>query len=153
MSAIPLINGHLYSWSSIEFSVNGIKFPRVKSINYKASLKPAKLYGTMAEPLGRTRGKSEPEASFEIYAEDYDALVAQLGSATVGFGEVPFTITINYSEIGSPVITDRIEGARITGVDKGYSEGTDALTVKCDLDVMRIFFNEIPIVSPVANQP
>lgn len=143
----PEINGNRYSWASVEITVDGTKFYGCKSISYKASLKPGKMRGTSVEYQGRTRGEAENEGSIEFYKEEFAEL---LDSLEDGFLEATFDVQISYSETDqSPVVTDELIGCRITSVDESHSEGPDPLTVKCDLDVMRIKLFGYDAVTPL----
>lgn len=146
MTAIPypFINGIRYDWSSLEIDISG-PVAGVKELSYGHSLSPGIIRGTRSQPLGRTRGKYEPEASMTLYRSEYNdlttKLTAQGASVGMGFMEVSFMITVAYSEAYSDVIIDKVIGCRIKKAEHGGSEGEDPMVVKCDLDVMAIIEN------------
>lgn len=147
----PMINGHRYSWASIEFGFNnGAVMRGIKSIDYSHSLTPAKLTGTGPNPVGRTRGIYEVKATLEMYRVEYENLKATLGQSGVGFGETAFPITVQYADVGQPVITDTLEGVRIVEPQFSGSEGSDPLTVKITLDPMRLLENGLPLYTPTS---
>lgn len=122
----PLINGHRYSFASIEATFNGQKFLGFTEIAYKASLKPTVVYGAAPHPLGRTRGKVENTWSAKIYRIEFELLKATLGFLGVGFGENAFDIVVQFAELPTqPVTTDTIFGARIEEADLTNSDGTE----------------------------
>lgn len=138
------VNGLYYDHTSIEFSIDGVIQPNVTDINYSASMDPGMFRGTSAKPVGRTRGTIEYEADFTIYTEDFEAIKAALDARpnSGGFMLESFTITVNHREEGANIpITDVVIGARIVGVDKSSSEGSDPLVVKVNLSVMDVLFN------------
>jgi hypothetical protein len=149
--SVPLINGNRYSYASIEIQVPSIgkRYIGINSINYSDSLDPGKAWGTGMMKIGRTAGKHDPSADLEMYVQEADDFLQALTLTggdnallkSAGFGLIPFGIQVQYSEVGSPVITDVIEGCRITGADKKRGQGTDALVVAFKLDVMRIKHN------------
>lgn len=133
----PLINGVRHEWSSIEIKLNGVVYIGVKEIAYSDSLEPTKVYGVHPQPIGRTRGQYEAEASFTLYLDEANTLIDALGD---GFKEVPFDIVVSYSE-GGKTITDEIIGARIKANDQSNSQGSDPLERKFDLDIMFVRWN------------
>lgn len=158
---LPLVNGHRYSYASIEIAIPiiGKRYVGAKSINYIDSLEPANVYGTSSLKIGRTRGKADSTGSLELYAseaDDFQLLLVTAGLAqgiygpAPGFMEIYFDIFVAYVEQGvqSPIV-DTVQAVRITKADKSRSEGTDALTVKYDLNIGTILHNGIRAVSPL----
>lgn len=144
----PLINGHRYSFASIEALFNEIPMIGFKSLNYSDSLEPGEVYGSRAQLLGATHGKQKATADFEMYRLEWDFLIRTLGIAGVGFGESYFDISVSYAEVNQPVVTDRLVGCRIKKVDASNTDGIDATLAKCELFVTRVLFNRVPIATP-----
>jgi hypothetical protein len=164
----PLINGNYFDFSSVKIIIaNGTQITGFKSINYSSEQAPGDVYGTSRQKLGRTPGQHKASGSFELYRPEFADLQfalqgpAFLNSVNAAAGVVPglfevnFSIQVNFSEappLGinlvsiTPTQTDYILGARITKVDQSHSQGSDALTVKCDFDSMMIYYNNaLPI--------
>lgn len=141
----PLVKGHRFSYASIELKINGSPFPilGVKSINYSQELAPGDVWGTAPHKIGRTRGKNDAKADMEMLRLEWDQLRATLGAGGVGYGEMAFDIMVTYSEKFSPVVTDKIIGARITNAEFSNSEGTDASMVKLTMNVIRIIEGDV----------
>lgn len=149
--AYPQINGHRYSFASIEATFNGISTLGITSINYGDKLNPGKVYGTAPQVIGRTRGKNEPTADFEMLKLEFENLRQTLGpnGDGNGYGETPFDITCAYTEsIGTT--TDTVYQARITGADASNTEGTDATKMKVTLDPLRILLNGATIATALS---
>ena len=144
----PLVNGHRYSFASIEAIFNGIPFIGFSAVNYKASLKAGMVYGSRPQPIGRTRGKAEFTFDFEMYRLEFELFKATLGIAGVGFGESPFDTVVQYWEAFQPVTTDTILSARIEEVDLSNADGSDPSKVKCTCSCMGILLNFVPIAVP-----
>jgi hypothetical protein len=138
MTTNPDINSIRYDYSSVEININGQKFTAVKAISYKHGLKPGAVRGTSAMKNGRTRGQYEPEASVTMYKADYDELINALGD---GYMEIAFGIVVSFADVGQPTSTTQIIGARIADEDTSMEEGSDAIVVKVDLDVMGVIPN------------
>jgi hypothetical protein len=147
----PMVNGHRYSWASVEIGANnGAVVRGIKSIDYDHSLTPTKIMGTGPNPVGRTRGVYEAKATIEMYRTEWENLKATLGQSGVGFGETSFPITCQYADVGQPVVTDTLEGCRVENPSFSGAEGADALTVKITLNVMRILENGLPLYTPTS---
>lgn len=146
----PMINGHRFSFASVEIFLPGnpVPFVGVKSINYNASLDPGKGYGTSSRKLFRTAGKGDSDGDIEMYRLEWENLKAALGIGGVGYGRTSWTGIIQYSEDFSPVVTDSIIGTRITKAEYSNSEGTDPTTVKLTLDIMLVNENGGSIDNP-----
>jgi hypothetical protein len=134
----PLINGHRYSWASATIKAQGLELIHIKEISYSHSLEPGAVRGTGAQKLGRTRGEYDAEGSMTLQREQWDDLRNKLGD---GYLEKSFPISVSYAEDGLPVVTDELAGVRIKSVENSPSQGTDALEVSLELDVMYIIEN------------
>lgn len=134
----PLINGHRYSYASIELDVSGRKFYGHKEISYNQDLEPGEVRGAHSQLLGRTKGDLKAEASLTTYLEEWQELLEALGD---GYMESSFDIVVSYAEEGRPTTTDKLRGCRIKRVEESHSQGVDALAVKLDLHVLWVEFN------------
>ncbi len=142
----PFINGHRYSFGSIDLIANGRLFVGATRIAYGSSLKPGKVRGTDGEYIGRTPGEAEHRCEIELYQREYQDLIGTLGP---GFGLVRFDIQVQFAEThpyennGAPVegvVTHMILGVRITDVDFQGQDGADALKVRLTLDPVTISY-------------
>lgn len=140
----PIINGHRYSWASVEIKIGGTRFVGIKEVSYSQELEPGEVRGAHPQLIGRTRGTLKPEASLTLFEEEWNTLLETLGD---GYYEKSFDVVVSYSEsdpllgVIAGTITDTIRGCRIKKVEKSRSEGNDGLEVKLDLSVLWIEFN------------
>lgn len=137
MSTNPLINGIVYDHSSIEANIKGVRYLQLSEIEYSDTLEPGKLRGAAAKVLATTRGEYSAEGSFSLSKQDGNQLIADLGQ---GFKAKSFPIVVNYAEAGLDMITDRLQGCRITKVE-ATSSGTDATMLKFSIHIMNILWN------------
>lgn len=145
----PLINGHEYSFQSLEVLFNGLAIVGIKSMNYKESLDPADVYGTGPHIIGQTRGKQKPSADCEMYRLEWEVFRASLGIGGQGYGDTRFPIKVTLFEPGRPVIVDSIMATRVAEVDASNSDGNDAAMVKLTFRPMRVYFNGAGIALPI----
>lgn len=145
----PLVNGVRYSFSSIKLTFNGKQVVGFKEISYKQTKEPSAVRGAHPQKLGRTQGELEEESSLTVYEEEWNELLDILGD---GYMDAVFDITVTYAtnELVTRVVTDKIFGAQIKGIDKSRSQGPDGLEVKLDLDVMEIHLDgKKPLKNPL----
>jgi hypothetical protein len=147
MADNPVINGHKYGWASVEAHVDGIPQREFTEIAYSAKVDVGKARGAGTRVLGRTRGEADHEGSVTMLKAEAERWFTRLGH---GFMLKSFPITVSYDETGDGgVKTDSLLGCRITNVEDNPKTGTDPLTVKVDLHIMRIRYNGIdPIGDP-----
>jgi hypothetical protein len=144
----PLVQGNYYSWASLSPIILGVvqnPLAFIHDVSYTPALEPGEVWlpGTPLK-AGRTRGQSKPTASITFYKQAFDAYVQMLGA---GWMEQSQSFSFSYRETYNvPIVTDQIIGARITKADQSYSDGIDALMVKCDLNVMDIICAGVPSV-------
>lgn len=133
----PTINGHYFSFASIEIDVEGTKLRGFKEINWEQSVEAGAVYGTHPQQLGDTRGKLECSGSLSMFYPEWMTLRKQLGD---GYMRKRFTVTVIMSETGGPESSERValNGVRITKVNPSLSEGTDPVEVSLDLHIMWI---------------
>lgn len=133
----PLVNGNRFDWSSVEIKFQGEIITGVKDVSYSHTLEPTKVYGTNAQPIGRTRGVYSADGSVTLYKSESKVLRQLLaGGGTNGYGEVSFDIIVNYAENGEDPIVDELIGCRIKGEESSHSQGADPLEEKITLDIM-----------------
>jgi hypothetical protein len=133
----PDINGRRMSFASIEARFSDQKIIGFRSINYDAGLEIGKVYGSASQKLGRTAGKEDSTGSFDMYLEEWQRLIKKLGD---GFGKKAFTLVVQFAELGfgADVITHTLRGVRILKPGAAHGEGTEALMVGNEIDIMQI---------------
>ena len=138
----PTINGVRYDFSSIDVVIAGRRRQLgMRSIEYSHTLEPTKVRGAHAQPIGRTRGEYEAEASIVLYKREADELRSSLEALGGGYMEQSFELVVMYAETGQPVIVDRVVGCRIRSESDSHEQGSDALEETLELDVMYLVKN------------
>lgn len=113
------------NWFSTTIECAGTEYFGVRGIEYGDKLTREQVYGASSFPLGKTPGKVEnDEGKLTILNRDFYAMLRAFGDA---WGDVRFTITVQYGLPGSPVHTDVIEVCHLAGANGGASEGTAAI--------------------------
>jgi hypothetical protein len=149
-----IINGHRYSFASIDLTANNRLFIGITRISYGSSLKPGIIRGTDSEKIGRTPGDADHRCEIEMLQREFNDLLQTLGP---GFGLIPFDIQVAFAEplryeaasskTAGPegVTTHLIRGCRITDVDFSGQEGPEANKVRVTLDPITIVYGTAEI--------
>jgi hypothetical protein len=156
----PLINGVRQSFVSIEArfvtstglnlaspqAVSGagaamdLNFRGFLAIDYSRTRSRTIVYGNHPDPLGKTRGKNEYKASFELLLAEYNALLQSLQGITKGYGDVFFAFIITHAEPGFDAIVDTIAGCTLDTTENASADNTDGTRRKVELNPLKIFF-------------
>jgi hypothetical protein len=126
----PMVNGHRYSFSSIEVDLDGRQHVGWSAVNFTDTLEPGIVRGTHAQILGRTRGDYTCEASLTGYVEEINEFLADLGD---GWMERIFDVTVTFAEANGPTHTVEIRQCRIQSIAHAHAQGTDPLSVDMTL--------------------
>lgn len=148
--AVPLINGYRHGFASIELKMGTQIFRGFKSIEYSRTRNREMVMGNSPDPISKTRGENEYEASCELYLAEYRLFQAQLGA---GYGDKFFSVMVTYGETGFDTVTDELLGCTLDSTEMGGSQGPDALTVTVDLNPIKIRLSgvddlEFPLAPP-----
>jgi hypothetical protein len=137
----PLINGHMYQFSSIVLTVNGVPFDAVTAVNYESTNESSMFYGTSKTPIAQTKGNVSHTGSITIPADRRDALLALVThGGTKGWADSPFVVTVSYAEEGEPMTTDVLDGVRLTKIGHAHSQGNEPLSIDLELSVPTIVY-------------
>lgn len=141
-----IVNANEFDYGSIDFTVGGVPYQGVRSINYKEAVAVASTFGTARHKRGTTGGQSTCSGDFEMYRTDWNRLLQQVGA---GLGLLRLQLQVSYSEPGALSLSlDTLIGCRIIDIDSSNSEGSEASIVKLGLDISRIAWNGQTLVIP-----
>lgn len=128
----PQINGFRPSWASIEIVINGKRYAGVKSINWKGGGEPGAVAGTGQVDIGRTRGKYKASGDMEIYLDEFEDIIKELGN---GWQNKPIDIDTQWSEEGRATTHVQLRSVLLSEDDWSNADGTDASAVKLTLSM------------------
>lgn len=143
----PLINGHRFSYASIEIlaQIGATKtaiFVDVDEISYSESLVIDFRRGTSRVPIGSTSGIWEPqECSMSMGKSTFSELVTQVGPGWLG---INLLLNVSYVDIAEIPAIDTIVG-RILGAEDAHTYGPEALKTNVKfIPITPILRNGIP---------
>ena len=141
MADSPIINGNAYSWASIGIALDGVDTPNFTEITYNGALEPGKVRGMGSRVYARTAGEADSDGSFTMLKAQAAKFIKQMGP---GFMRKSFAITVNYDEDGEGgIVTDELFGVRITKVEDSPKVGTEGVTTKFDIHILRMKLNGV----------
>ena len=76
MANSPLINGVNYSWTNVTMVLFGVPVVGITKISYKKKQKKENNYGHGSDPISRGYGNFEYEASFTMYKDEWNKIIA-----------------------------------------------------------------------------
>lgn len=155
----PLTNGTRHSWASVEAKVAGQIF-YVTAVNYSRKRNRTIVRANHPDPIAKTKGSNDYSADIEMLLSEYNALqaalIAQASQAGLngGYGDVFFSVVVQYSENGLDTVTDTILGCTMDSTDASNAEGTDPSKRKFDLAPLKILFaGQDDLGSPLVAPP
>lgn len=142
------INGFTYSHQCFTMRITGLddlELTGVKSINYKATNNRGKIYGNSPRRLASTVGQMETSGSLELALAEFELLTTRLGN---GWTEKAFDLIIEFmlpggDKAGATPVRHVLKTCTLISPDHSSTEGTDATTVKLDLDYAELQHNSL----------
>jgi hypothetical protein len=146
---LPYINGVRHDFTVLACLIGVKRYYEIQDLAYSDTLAPGKVRGTGPAIRGRTRGIYDAEGSMTLYKSEFDIMAIDLQALdpTSGIGEIPFIVTAAYGKNPLTLTEDSLFGCRIKKIDNSHKEGSDALVVKLDLDILRIDHNGLQLVN------
>lgn len=136
----PLINGTAYTHADITLNVAGIPIVEVTEISYSDPQNIEFNYGTGNEPVSRSYGNVEPQASITVAMKEFDRIKNLSPSGRIQ--DIPdFPIGVNYAPEGGDFRRDQLLFCRFKGADVSASQGDTNTYVTLELSVARINYN------------
>jgi hypothetical protein len=125
------INGHVFSYSDIQFSIVGQLVSGVTAISYESEREKENFYASGSEPHGVTYGQRKYSASITLTKQEMDSLKR---SAPNGRLEdiPPFDLPVIYVSDAGSFTRDTLKNFEFTKVGQDYKVGDKGLEAKCE---------------------
>lgn len=145
----PMINGFRYSFANVTANVStnsaSILLRGLTELNFSEEVSPGEVRGNRPQKMGETAGEYTVSGSFVMLKEDFEAFVSQLAppGSPLGYMMQRFTVSVSYGDLSTSgnVNSCELRGVRIVKAEDSAAEGSDALTVSCDLTIMELYRN------------
>jgi hypothetical protein len=149
----PDTTGFRAGWQSLILKVDGQEFVGFVACEGERARERALVFGTNADPIGKTRGKNTYKASIGVYVAEFKQfMVDHFGP---GYGDRSFTFQMTIAENGYDVQTVICYGCTLDKTTFSFSEGSDPLKVEgIDLNPVKIVWDGVDDnARPLGAQP
>ena len=152
------LNDVPFSSTSCSWQIAGAPFIGITALSYSEKRERKFVHASRRDgtPLGIVSGKYSIDAlSMTMLRSSFQRLIEILtGLGQGSYGDAKFPIFATYSEAqalanGVLPITVDIQGARITGVKDGYSEGIDELVTEVEMTALLLTRNGLRLWSVI----
>lgn len=129
---VPLVNGINYAWANITVIIAGVVIIGITKISYKNKQTKKNNYGKGTRVISRAYGNVEPDASIEIYTDEWKRIIA----AAPGRDALkipPFNIIVQFSGDGVAVDRDVLIGCEFMEDPLTANQGDTELKVTLPL--------------------
>lgn len=151
--AYPDTTGFRAGWQSLILKVDNQEFLGYAACEAERARERALVFGTNADPIGKTRGKNTYKASIGVYVAEFKTfMVDHFGP---GYGDRTFTFQMTITENGYDTQTVICYGCTIDKTTFSFSEGSDPLKVEgIDLNPVKIVWDGVnDNARPLGRQP
>lgn len=139
-NGIPLVNGMLYSWADIVFTISGVPVTGIVGMEYADDQEVVNKYGAGRHPVGRAKGRITPSAKIILYQEEVEAIQRQAPNGRIQ-DIAPFDVTATYLPDSGIVTTDKIRNCQFKGNSRKWKEGDTGQEVELELIPSHIEWN------------
>ncbi len=146
--------GFRAGFNSLQVKLNGQEIIGLSEGKLSRKRERGVVYGTNADPIGKTRGKNGYEASITVFVAEFKAYI--LDTFGAGYADVQMILEVTITENGYDTQTHTAYGCTIDASELSFSEGTDPLKMaSIDLGPTKILFNGVddnarPLAAPAA---
>ncbi len=127
----PRVNGHVYSYVDIQFTISGQLVSGITEINYDTEREKENYYASGSEPIGVTYGERKYTASVGMTKQLCDDL--RRSSATGRLEDIPpFDFPVVYINENGTYTKDVLKNFEFKKLTKSFKKGDKGLEVKCE---------------------
>jgi hypothetical protein len=133
----PRVNGKLFSWVDISFTIAGQNVSGVTAISYDQEREKENIYAAGSEPVGVAHGQRKYTASISFLKPELDAIkrAAPFGRIT----DIPaFNLPVIYINDDGSFVRDTLMNFEFTKETSDFKAGDKGLEVKCEAIVSGI---------------
>lgn len=125
------INGNIYSYADIQFSVVGQLVAGVMAISYETEREKENFYGAGSEPIGVVYGQRKYSASITLTKQEIDNIKKAAPNGRLE-DIPPFDFPVIYVNEAGGFTRDTLKNFEFIKVSQDYKKGDKGLEVKCD---------------------
>ncbi len=127
----PRVNGKIYSFVDIKFSIAGQDVSGITAISYETEREKENIYAAGSEPVGVAYGQRKYTASISFLKNEYDAL--KRAAPNFRIEDIPpFDLPVIYIKEDGSFVRDTLKNFDFTKANNDFKVGDKGLEVKCD---------------------
>lgn len=127
----PRVNGHIYGWVDIQFTIAGQLVSGITEINYDSEREKENYYAAGSEPTGVTYGQRKYTASVGMTKQLMDDL--KRSSPTRKLEDIPpFDFPVVYIDNNGVFTRDTLKNFEFVKVSQSFKKGDKGLEVKIE---------------------
>jgi hypothetical protein len=125
------INGHVFSYSDIQFTMAGQVVSGVTAISYETEREKENFYAAGSEPVGVVYGQRKYSASITLTKQEMDSLKRAAPNGRLE-DIPPFDLPIIYVDESGKYTRDTLKNFEFIKATQDFKKGDKGLEVKCD---------------------
>jgi hypothetical protein len=123
-----LVNGTSYSWVNVTMVLFGVPVKGITKISYKKKTEKTNNYGAGPEPVSRGIGRTEYEASIELYREEWQRII-DVAPSKNPLDITPFDIPVVFGGSRVTAQTDVLKGCEFLEDAFETNEGDTSIKI------------------------
>lgn len=127
-----LVNGVNYAWVNVTLVLFGVPVKGIMKISYKKKTEKTNNYGAGSEPISRASGRTEYEASIELYRDEWQRIILVAPSRNP-LEIPPFDIQVVFGGSRVTAHTDILQACEFMEDAFEVSEGDTSIKVTLPL--------------------
>jgi hypothetical protein len=125
------INGHVFSYTDIQFSIVGQLVSGVTAISYESEREKENYYAAGSEPVGVTYSQRKYSASITMTKQEMDNLKRAAPNGRIE-DIPPFDLPVIYVSESGKFTRDTLKNFEFTKVSQDFKTGDKGLEAKCE---------------------
>lgn len=119
----------------------------VEEINYKPTVERAKIYGSLRNPIDRTGGIIDYEASLTMLLYWWRYIIDVCHEIGIGLANVELNCSVlYYKDSAVPLHEDLIYRAAIKSPEAAFKKGPDGLMQQIGLDPLNLYYDGVDML-------
>lgn len=114
----------------------------IEEVNYKPTIERAKIYGSLRNPIDRTGGIADYDASLTMLLYWWRYLIDVVNQSRVGLANAELNVGVTYyKDQAVPLHQDLLFRAAIKSPEASFKKGPDGLMQQVTLDPMNVYYD------------
>ncbi len=136
----PDTSGFRAGFQSVILKIDGQEFAGVTAVDGERTRERVLVYGTNADPIGKTRGKNTYKMSVGVYVAEFNFFIIQHFGP--GWGDQPFNAEVTINENGYDTQQYLGIGCTVDVAKWSFAEGADPLKFEgIEMNPVKILIN------------